>query len=110
VIPATAFRPAPSRTPWRSSDPADGDLVGQVPARRTALLRFGEGFLWSMSADGTLEQIDRDDQGVARRISVGVHPGGLAVGEGWVWVTDADSPKLLRVDPRYGSVERPRRA
>jgi DNA-binding SARP family transcriptional activator len=86
-------------------DPEDGELIGQVPARRTALLRFGEGFLWSMSADGTLEQIDRDDQGVVRRISVGVHPGGLAVGDGSVWVTDADSPKLLRVDPRYGSVE-----
>ena len=35
-----------------------------------------------------------------------MHPGGLAVGEGSVWVTDADSPTLLRIDARYGSVDR----
>ena len=35
-----------------------------------------------------------------------MHPGGLAVGEGSVWVTDADSPTLLRVDARYGSVDK----
>ena len=86
-------------------DPASGELIGQVPGRRTALLRFGDGFLWSMSVDGTLEQIDPDDQEVVQTIGVGVHPGGLAVGEGSVWVTDADSPTLLRIDPRYGSVD-----
>ena len=64
------------------------------------------GFLWSVTADGTLEQIDPDDQEVVRTIGVGVHPGGLAVGEGSVWVTDADSPTLLRIDARYGSVDR----
>ena len=47
-------------------DTASGELIGQVPGRRTALLRFGEGFLWSMTADGTLEQIDPDDQEVVR--------------------------------------------
>jgi DNA-binding SARP family transcriptional activator/ABC-type transport system substrate-binding protein len=87
-------------------DTAGGELIGQVSASRTALLRFGDGFLWSMSADGTLEQIDPDDGRSVRRISVGVHPGGLAVGEGSVWVTDADSPRLLRVDARYDSVDR----
>jgi DNA-binding SARP family transcriptional activator/ABC-type transport system substrate-binding protein len=86
-------------------DPADGELLGQVPARRTALLRFGGGFLWSMSVDGTLEQIDPDDYEVVRRIGVGVHPGGLAFGLGSVWVSDADLPRLLRIDPRYGSVD-----
>jgi DNA-binding SARP family transcriptional activator/ABC-type transport system substrate-binding protein/streptogramin lyase len=85
-------------------DPAGGELLGQVPVRRTALLAFGEGFLWSMSADGTLERIDPVSHSVVRRIGVRVHPGGLAVGEGSVWVTDADSPTLLRVDPLYGSV------
>ena len=85
-------------------DASSGELLGQVPARRTALLRFGRGFLWSMSVDGTLEQIDPDDHEVVRRIGVGVHPGGLAVGLGSVWVTDADLPRLLRIDPRYGSV------
>ena len=85
-------------------DPADGELLGQVPARRTALLRFGGGFLWSMSVDGTLEQMDPHDHEVVRGVGLGVHPGGLAVGLGSVWVTDADLPRLLRIDPRYGSV------
>ena len=87
-------------------DPASGDLVGQVPARRTALLRFGDDSLWSMTADGTLERIDLESHEVTRSLGVGVHPGGLAVGEGSVWVTDADSPTLLRVDARYGSVDK----
>jgi DNA-binding SARP family transcriptional activator/ABC-type transport system substrate-binding protein len=87
-------------------DPSTGELLGQVPARRTALLRFGDGFLWSMSVDGALEKIDPESHAVKRTIGVGVHPGGLAFGEGSVWVTDADSPALFRIDPRYGSVER----
>jgi DNA-binding SARP family transcriptional activator/ABC-type transport system substrate-binding protein len=87
-------------------DPSTGELLGQVPARGTALLRFGDGFLWSMSVDGTLEKIDPGSRAVVRRVSVGVHAGGLAFGEGSLWVTDADSPMLLRIDPRYGLVER----
>ena len=87
-------------------DPASGELTGQVPGRRTALLRFGDDSLWSMTRDGTLEQIDLESHEVTRSLGVGVHPGGLAVGEGSVWVTDADSPTLLRVDARYGSVDK----
>ena len=87
-------------------DPSTGELLGQVPVRRTMMLELGGGFLWSMSADGTLEQIDPESQVVKRTTGVGVHPGGLAFGDGSVWVTDADSPTLLRIDPRYGSVER----
>jgi DNA-binding SARP family transcriptional activator/ABC-type transport system substrate-binding protein len=87
-------------------DTASGELIGQVPGRRTALLRFGEGFLWSVTRDGTLERIDSESHEVTRRLGVGVHPGGLAVGEGSVWVTDADSPTLLRVDARYETVDK----
>jgi DNA-binding SARP family transcriptional activator/ABC-type transport system substrate-binding protein len=87
-------------------DPSSGELIGQVRARRSALLEFGDGFLWSLSVDGTLEKIDPDSRAVVRRVSVGVHPGGLAFGEGSLWVSDADSPILLRIDPKYGSVER----
>ena len=87
-------------------DTASGELTGQVPGRRTALLRFGEDALWSMTRDGTLERIDLESHEVTRSLGVGVHPGGLAVGEGSVWVTDADSPTLLRVDARYGSVDK----
>jgi DNA-binding SARP family transcriptional activator/ABC-type transport system substrate-binding protein len=87
-------------------DPSTGELLGQVPVRRTMMLEFGGGFLWSVSADGTLEKVDPRSRAVARRVGIGVHPGGLAFGEGFVWVSDADSPRLLRIDPRYVSVER----
>jgi DNA-binding SARP family transcriptional activator/ABC-type transport system substrate-binding protein len=87
-------------------DPSNGKLLGQVPARRSALLEFGGGFLWSMSVDGTLEKIDPDRRAVVRTMGVGVDPGGLAFGEGAVWVSDADAPTLLRFDPRYGAVDR----
>jgi DNA-binding SARP family transcriptional activator/ABC-type transport system substrate-binding protein/streptogramin lyase len=87
-------------------DPASGELTGQVPGRRTALLRFGDDSLWSMTADGTLERVDPESHEVTRTLGLGVHPGGLAVGEGSVWITDADSPTLLRVDARYETVDR----
>ena len=87
-------------------DPSNGKLLGQVPARRSALLLFGGGFLWSMSIEGTLEKIDPDRRAVVRTMGVGVDPGGLAFGEGSVWVSDADGPTVLRVDPRYGSIDR----
>jgi DNA-binding SARP family transcriptional activator/ABC-type transport system substrate-binding protein len=87
-------------------DPSTGELLGQVPVRRTMMLEFGGGFLWSMSADGTLDKIDPRSRSVVRRVGLGVHPGGLAFGDGSVWISDADSPTLLRIDPKYGSVER----
>ena len=87
-------------------DASSGALTGQVPARRTALLRFGDDSLWSMTADGTLERVDLESHEVTRTLGLGVHPGGLAVGAGSVWVTDSDSPTLLRVDERYETIDK----
>ena len=87
-------------------DPTSGELVGQTPVRRTAHLGFGGDSLWSMTGGGTLERIDLESHEVTQTLGVGVNPGGLAVGHGSVWITDADSPTLLRVDARYGSVDK----
>ena len=87
-------------------EPTTGKLVAQAPVRRSEVLRFGEGFLWSSNADGTLDQVDPRTHVLVKRIPVGVHPGDVAVGEGAVWVTDEGSQTLLRVDPRYGTVDR----
>ena len=87
-------------------DPTSGELVGQTPVRRTSHLGFGGDSLWSMTGGGTLERIDLKSHEVTQTLGLGVNPGGLAVGHGSVWVTDADSPTLLRVDARYGSVEK----
>ena len=43
-----------------------GELVAQVPLRDSAYLRFGEGYLWSISGDGMLVQIDPDTHAVTR--------------------------------------------
>ena len=87
-------------------EPATGKLVAQAPVRRSIALRFGEGFLWSSNADGTLDKIDPRTHEPVKRITVGVDPGDVAVGEGAVWITDAGSQTLLRVDPRYGTIDR----
>src|SRR5215207_1697835 len=78
-----------------------GELVAEVPLRDSAYLRFGDGYLWSISGDGMLVQIDPDTHAVTRSVAARVHPAGLAVGEDAIWVTDADSPTLLRIDSRY---------
>ncbi len=40
-----------------------------------------------------------------RPASLGVTPGGMTVGAGSVWVSDAGGSQLIRVDPAYGSAD-----
>jgi peptide/nickel transport system substrate-binding protein len=87
-------------------DPANGKLVAEAPVRQSRMLRFGGGFLWSSNDDGTLDQIDPKTHKLVRTIPIGVHPGGMAVGEGAVWITDAGTQTLLRLNPQYGTVDR----
>jgi DNA-binding SARP family transcriptional activator/ABC-type transport system substrate-binding protein/streptogramin lyase len=78
---------------------ASGKLVGQAAQRLPALMRFGEGALWSASFDGELYKLDPRTGAVLASAALPVtHPGGLAVGAGSVWVSDCCSPLLVRVD------------
>ena len=62
--------------------------------------RFGAGSLWSLSTTGDLTRIDRSTGKVLANLNTGVSvPCGLAVGEGFVWVTDCTSPTLVQIDP-----------
>src|SRR5919197_6083462 len=82
-----------------------GKVVGDADVRDTAAVRFGAGSLWSVSSEGELTRIDPASGRVLATIGLGiVKPGGLAFGEGSVWVTDAYSPTLLRVDPAVNEV------
>ncbi len=78
-----------------------GEVVGQARAVPSpALALFGEGALWSVSFTGELSKIDLETGQVVKRLNTGVPiPCGLAVGEGSVWVTDCNSPTLVRIDP-----------
>jgi streptogramin lyase len=61
---------------------------------------------WLATESGSLFQIDPGHQRIARSISLGMAPAAIAVGFGSVWVVAQDQPVLLRVDPRFGAVER----
>ena len=68
--------------------------------RDTVGLRFAAGSLWSVSAGGELTRVDPTSGKVVATIPLGIlKPGGLAFGDGSVWVTDAYSPSVLRIDP-----------
>ena len=79
-----------------------GRTVAETPVRDTVAVRYGAGSLWSLSSEGQLTRVEPATGKVVATIGLGiVKPGGLAVGEGSVWVTDADSPTLLRIDPAF---------
>jgi DNA-binding SARP family transcriptional activator/ABC-type transport system substrate-binding protein len=77
-----------------------GRLVRQIPMRNTIAVRYGEGSLWSLSADGELTRVDPRAGKVQSTLGLGIRPSGLAIGEGFVWVTDGNSPTLVQIDPR----------
>ena len=81
-----------------------GKVLRQAPLRGTAFVRFGFGSLWSISQDGELTRLDPETGETIAALGLGVRPGGLAVGEGSVWVTDEASPALFRIDPRHNVV------
>jgi len=81
-----------------------GKLVRATPARAVVLERFGFGSLWALSFDGELTRIDPRTGKVLATIGTGVVPNGMAAGLGAVWVTDSDSPTLLKIDPSQNIV------
>jgi ABC-type transport system substrate-binding protein/DNA-binding SARP family transcriptional activator len=76
-----------------------GKVTREISVRNTVSTRFDGDTLWSVSSDGELTGIDQDTGKVVATLGLGVTPSGLAVGEGSVWVTDLNSPRLLRIDP-----------
>jgi DNA-binding SARP family transcriptional activator/ABC-type transport system substrate-binding protein/streptogramin lyase len=59
-------------------------------------------------ADRSLVAVSARGSRVGRRASLGVAPGGVAVGAGAVWVSDAGGSVVMRVDPAYGTADRVR--
>jgi DNA-binding SARP family transcriptional activator/streptogramin lyase len=86
---------------------ATGDVVRSSPIRDTVALRYGFGSLWSISSKGDLTRLDPATGKEVALLGLGIKPAGLAVGEGLVWVTDRNSPALVRVDPSVNEVVEP---
>jgi DNA-binding SARP family transcriptional activator/ABC-type transport system substrate-binding protein/outer membrane protein assembly factor BamB len=93
---AAAF-PAPDSNAFVHA--STGKVFRQATVRDTVATRFDGDTLWSVSSDGELTRIDQQTGKVVATLGLGVTPSGLAVGEGSVWVTDLNSPTLLRIDP-----------
>ncbi len=79
-----------------------GKLVGQADGLQAPMAsRFYEGALWNLSSAGILDKIDPASGKVVDFRNTVPVPCGLAVGEGSVWVTDCNSPTVVRVDPQH---------
>jgi YVTN family beta-propeller protein len=101
-------------------DPTSGDLLKEIPVLSNTLfympqLAVGEGAVWVATwtergtgdsfpgAPGIVLRVDLATNRVTGRARVGLDAGGLAAGEGAVWVTNANQPgagTLFRIDPR----------
>ena len=99
---------APARSP--SSISAGNRLLGEVPVTGSITgagqsgFAFGEGAVWVATYSGLLVKIDPGSRRVTRSVSLGIEPSSVAVGAGAVWITDANSPTLLRIEPEYARV------
>ncbi|HYX85905.1 MAG TPA: ABC transporter substrate-binding protein [Gaiellales bacterium] len=78
---------------------------GAVPVGANTFDQQGDGrWLWSM-ADGELLRIDPHTRRVLHRYPVG-NVNGWTVGAGSAWLTSADHRWVLRVDPKFDTIEK----
>jgi DNA-binding SARP family transcriptional activator len=80
--------------------------IGHELAEGNVDLAQGRDADWLAMGSGALLQIDRRRHRIANSTGLGFRPGGIGVGLGSVWVVAQDRPVLLRLEPRYGAVER----
>ena len=84
---------------------ASGRVKGSIPVGGSGTVVHGAGGYWALNYDDqTVGKLDfRSHKLVKPLISVGFVPGGFAAGPRYLWVADVNSPRVLRIDPRYGN-------
>jgi YVTN family beta-propeller protein len=105
---AAAVRRARSRPVWQRRP----RLVAALIVGLALVVGTGGLIAWSPWRVPALASIAADSVGIidigrgeiVGQIPVGAQPGGMAVGEGSVWVTDSGTDKVSRIDPKTGSV------
>jgi DNA-binding SARP family transcriptional activator/ABC-type branched-subunit amino acid transport system substrate-binding protein len=75
-----------------------------VAAVAAAVLASGSGGPTPAASGGAIISIDTGTGKVGRSIPVGSTPTSVSVGEGAVWVLDADTRTLSRIDPDEGTI------
>ena len=83
-----------------------GPPVKSIPVSGSPVnLVFAQDAVWASSSDGSVSRIDPATNKVAARIAVGTGQlGGVAYGDGSLWVANFEGGELDRVDPGSGSV------
>src|SRR3954451_13223985 len=86
-------------------EPKSAQVVSSLalPGRPTALANDGER-LWLAGAGGRLARLSLRGSPDLETLNAGGTIGGLAVGDGSVWVTDQDTGNVLRIDPAMSKV------
>ena len=81
-------------------DPRSGRLLGRPVPLVAGNLAAGTGAVWATGASGRLNRIDPESHAVrGKPIVVGASADRVAVGDGFVWVTDSVRSTLVRVRP-----------
>jgi ABC-type transport system substrate-binding protein/class 3 adenylate cyclase/tRNA A-37 threonylcarbamoyl transferase component Bud32 len=85
-----------------------GHVEGQLPVSGSGTLGLLGGTLWFGNGDDkTVERIDpRTKELIHPFVSIQDGIADMTVGLGSVWVVDGKEPLLLRIDPRYRTIER----
>ncbi len=87
-----------------------GRVVRRHLGPHTAPLRLaaGAGSLWvSSAATGQVHHIGLAAFAIGKSIPAGRHPAGITVADGLVWVSDARSGSVIRLDPSVQAVSGP---
>ena len=85
-----------------------GKVEGQLPVSGSGPLGLLGNTLWFANADDkTVERIEpRTRKLIHPFVSIQDGINGMAVGLGAVWVVDGSEPEVLRIDPRYLTIQR----
>jgi YVTN family beta-propeller protein len=105
---AAAVRRARARPVWRRHPRSSAALVLGL----AAVVAAGGLFLWSPWRPPALRAVSENSLGVidagrgeiVKQIEVGDQPGGIALGEGSIWVTNQGSGTVSRIDPKTRAV------
>ena len=82
-----------------------GRLIGHSEALNAPLQSaFYGGALWNLSFTGILSKIDPQTGDVVDTANTVPVPCGLAAGEGALWVSDCNTPTVVRIDPAHDVV------
>jgi ABC-type transport system substrate-binding protein/DNA-binding SARP family transcriptional activator len=81
-------------------------VIVLLAAAAVAALRLSAGSRTVTAPPNSVAGIDAPHNSMRRAIDVGGEPGGIASGQGGVWVTDTSNDVVLRIDPAHGTIDR----